>query len=31
VSMTAIGVILAWFAGFIILAALSVRSTAEKI
>jgi hypothetical protein len=31
VSMSAIGVILAWFAGFIILAALSVRSTAEKI
>ena len=31
VSMTAIGVILAWLAGFIILAALSVRSTAEKI
>ncbi len=31
VSMTAIVVILAWLAGFIALAALSVRSTAEKI
>ena len=31
VSMTAVAVILAWLAGFIILAALSVRSTAERI
>ena len=31
VSMTAIGRLLAWFTGFIILAATLVRSTAEKI
>jgi ABC-2 type transport system permease protein len=31
VSMTAVAVILAWLAGFVILAGLSVRSTAEKI
>src|SRR5207237_6100361 len=30
-AVTAMGFIVAWFAGFIILAALSVRSTAEKI
>jgi ABC-2 type transport system permease protein len=31
ISMSRVGIILAWLAGFIVLAALSVRSTAEKI
>jgi ABC-2 type transport system permease protein len=31
VPVSAVGIILAWLAGFVLLAALSVRSTAEKI
>ena len=31
VSMTSIGIILAWFAAFILLAVLAVRSTAETL
>jgi ABC-2 type transport system permease protein len=31
VSMTAVAVVLAWLAGFILLSALAVRSTAEKV
>ena len=29
--MDRVGIILAWLAGFVVLAAISVRSTAEKI
>ena len=31
ISMGRVGIILAWLAGFVVLAAISVRSTAEKI
>jgi hypothetical protein len=31
VPMSAVAIIAAWLAGFVVLAALSVRSTAEKI
>ena len=31
VSMTSIGIVLAWFAAFALLAALAVRSTAETV
>lgn len=31
VSITSVGIVLAWFAGFILLAVLAVRSTAETM